>query len=92
MPEIINSYEDFIDFSKTIKDSLFWIIEYKNIDEIHRYSLLRTECLQHPLDFSQRLNDGIYRIWTTIPREIPWSEEDYNSSSFYFIYIKEGME
>lgn len=72
MPDIITSYEDFINLSKNNFDSLFWIIEYKNKNDIERYSLLRTECLQHPTDFNERLNQGVYRIWTTTPREVNW--------------------
>lgn len=72
IPEIITSYTEFLKYSKQNLDSLFWIVEYKNTNEIDRYSLLRKECLQHPLDFGDRLDNHIYRIWTTTPKEINW--------------------
>lgn len=75
MFDIITSYEDLINYTKTMsivgKETLFWIIEYdsKNEDftEAGRYSLFRNECLKHPQDFKDRLNQGIYKIWTCIP-------------------------
>lgn len=70
MYDVIYSYDDFVN-RRTI-DSLFWIIEYRDADEANRYSVFRNECLQHPADFKDRLNSGVYRIWTTTPREIPW--------------------
>lgn len=75
IPDVITSYEDLIKYSENgqtlTKESLFWIIEYNsnNLDynELQKYSLLRNECLQHPLDFKDRLDNGIYKIWTRIP-------------------------
>jgi len=62
--------------------SLFWIIEYSqnelncDLDTYkttpNRYSLFRNECLSHPQNFKQRLDNGQYRIWTTIPYDIQW--------------------
>lgn len=70
MPNIITNYNDFIIYKNN--ESLFWIIEYREADEVNRYSVMRNECLQHPTDFKDRLNNGVYRIWTITPKEIPW--------------------
>lgn len=72
MPEVIYTYEDFISYNNRVNNSLFWIIEYQNAEEPERYSLLRNECLKHPNNFKDRLNNKIYRIWTTTPIDIPW--------------------
>lgn len=75
MPDVITSYEDLVRYSGggvLPQETLFWIIEYNSINpdfnEIEKYSLLRNECLKHPTDFKSRLNNGVYKIWTTIPR------------------------
>ena len=83
MPEIITNYDELV-LSSLNSSSLFWIIEYSptylgyssqtneyNTD-YRRYSVLRKECLEYPLEFKNRLNTGKYRIWTNTPREIPW--------------------
>lgn len=70
MANIITNYDDFLAYQSY--ESLFWIIEYRASDEAHRYSIMRNECLQHPIDFKDRLNNGVYRIWKDIPQEIPW--------------------
>ena len=70
MPNVITNYNDFIIYKNN--ESLFWIIEYREADEVNRYSVMRNECLQHPTDFKDRLNNGVYRIWTITPKEIPW--------------------
>lgn len=75
MPDVITTYEDLINYSDSggglSSEILFWIIEYnsKNSDfnENEKYSLLRNECLKHPIDFKERLNNGVYKIWTRIP-------------------------
>ena len=75
IPDIITSYEDLIRYGgngQTISyETLFWFIEYNpnnpDYNEIEKYSILRNECLQHPLDFKDRLDKGIYKIWTRIP-------------------------
>lgn len=77
-PDVITSYNMFttVAFSG---ETLFWIIEYHPTEigqnwltSPNRYSLLRNECLAHPQDFKDRLNEGKYRIWTTTPYEMPW--------------------
>ena len=70
MPEVIYTYSEFQKYLQ--RDSLFWIIEYHDADEAHRYSLLRNECLMYPTNYKQRLENKVYRIWTVTPREIPW--------------------
>lgn len=75
MPDIITTYDDLFTYSNNSgglnRETLFWIIEYnsKNPDfnENEKYSLLRNECLKHPQDFKERLNNGVYKIWTKIP-------------------------
>ncbi len=75
MPDTITSYEDLVKYTGNMtsigRETLFWIIEYNsnNSDytEAERYSLLRNECLKHPRDFKERLNSGIYKIWTRTP-------------------------
>lgn len=70
MPDVITNYDDFVMYKNN--ESLFWIIEYREADEVNRYSVMRNECVQHPTNFKDRLNDGVYRIWTRTPRELPW--------------------
>lgn len=70
MPDIITNYDVLQSFNTP--NALFWIVEYKNTDEINRYSVFRNECLAHPTDYVERLNTGVYRIWTVTPRDIPW--------------------
>ena len=87
MPELITSYEQFLNKTRTLSGpvSLFWIIEYspdelgcldendpEYISSPFRYSLMRNECLNHPNDYSQRLNNHLYRIWITTPYNYPW--------------------
>ena len=75
MPDIITNYNDLLTYTGNLtiigKETLFWIIEYNSnnpdYNEIERYSLLRNECLKHPTDFKERLNNGIYKIWTKTP-------------------------
>lgn len=75
MPDIITSYEDLVKYTGNMisigRETLFWVIEYnkKNPDftEAERYSLLRNECLKYPQNFKDRLNNGIYKIWTRTP-------------------------
>lgn len=75
MPDIITNYEDLFIYSSNNgslnREALFWIIEYNSdnpdFNEIEKYSLLRNECLKHPIDFKERLNKGIYKIWTRLP-------------------------
>ena len=73
MPEVIYNYNEFITYEGN--NSLFLIIEYRDADDANRYSLMRNECLNHPTNFKERLNQGVYRIWTTTPRDINWQEE-----------------
>jgi hypothetical protein len=75
MPEVIYNYDEFLRYSNYTTNTLFLIIEYKDADETERYSILRNECLKHPSDFKDRLNNHIYRIWIETPREVPWQEE-----------------
>ena len=85
--EIINNYEDFKAYNERMKDasSLFFVIEYSpeslgynSYDDnqykisTERYSLMRNECLKYPQSYNMRLDNHIYRIWTTIPKEITW--------------------
>lgn len=87
MPDIITSYKDFLQASRNITGlvSLFWVIEYnpkelgfKNIydtdyiNSLSRFSLMRNECLEHPNDFSTRLDEHKYRIWTVVPYNYNW--------------------
>ena len=75
MPDVITSYEDLVRYSASgavlSRETLFWIIEYnpnnEDYNEFNKYSLLRNECLKHPIDFKERLNNGIYKIWTRTP-------------------------
>lgn len=64
--------------------SLFWIVEYspnelgyqnKTVEynnDLQRYSFLRTECLKHPTDYLERLDNKKYRIWTVVPQDYDW--------------------
>ena len=76
IPEVITNYDDFTFYSGNTISSLFWIIEYNSnlieINDITKYSIMRNECLDHPRDFKDRLNSGVYRIWTVIPYEKEW--------------------
>lgn len=75
MPEIITNYDDFVFYSNNNPSALFWIIEYNPdsiMGEFERYSLIRNECLKYPEHFKDRLNNGIYRIWTVTPRDLSW--------------------
>ena len=75
MPDIITTYNELSNYSSNGKglnnEMLFWIIEYNSqnpdFDESERYSLLRNECLKHPINFKERLDNGTYKIWTRIP-------------------------
>lgn len=75
MPDVITSYEDLIKYTGSMisirRETLFWIIEYNSNNpdytEAERYSLLRNECLKYPQDFKDRLDSGIYKIWTRTP-------------------------
>ena len=83
IPNLILNYNDFLEASRLSNRlaSLFWIVEY-NPDEvneknynnsINRFTLMRNECLAHPNDFIDRLNQHIYRIWTDVPNiNMPW--------------------
>ena len=75
MPDVIYTYDELLSLGN-FNAALFWIIEYNpdetGGDNAKRYSLFRNECLTHPESFKDRLNEGVYRIWTTTPREIPW--------------------
>ena len=57
MPDVITNYDDFVMYKNN--ESLFWIIEYREADEVNRYSVMRNECLQHPTNFKDRLNDRV---------------------------------
>ena len=85
--QIIYNYEDFKRYNASgiSLQALFCIVEYSPQalgyesynDSLYqgspkRYSLFRNECLEHPKDYSARLDNHIYRIWTTTPQEIPW--------------------
>lgn len=72
MPEVIYKYNDFEYYSKEKVEALFWIVEYRNVSETERFSLVRNECLNYPLNFKDRLNEGVYRIWTVTPYEKQW--------------------
>lgn len=64
--------------------SLFWIVEYSPQElgyqektneyllDLKRYTFLRNECRMHPTDFKERLDKGVYRIWTTTPQDFEW--------------------
>jgi len=75
MPDVIKTYSMLLNYTGNMtiigKEALFWIIEYNSnnpdYNEAERYSLLRNECLKHPTDFKERLDNGIYKIWTRIP-------------------------
>lgn len=81
---VINTYQDFLTQSSGNPDALFWIVEYSpnelNFTEDSlaykssplRYSLMRNECLNNPIDFKNRLNQKKYRIWNSTPKNIPW--------------------
>ena len=74
MPDIITSYEDFKNINQN-EEMTFWIVEYNpNVyDSLdNKYSILRNEILRHPQDYTTRLDEGIYRIWTITPYEQPW--------------------
>lgn len=76
IPEIISSYEDFELYNLNIEqESLFWIVEYNPnyLNSIaDKYSIMYNEILHNPQNYKERLNNGIYRIWTNTPHEIPW--------------------
>lgn len=84
MPEVIYTYQNFLNASSGNPAALFWIVEYSpnelgfiesNIEYLNssnRYSLFRNECLNNPIDFKDRLDNRKYRIWTTTPKNIEW--------------------
>lgn len=76
IPEIISSYEDFKIYTLNIeKASLFWIVEYNPLQldlASDKYSLVYNEILHNPHNYKDRLNNGVYRIWTKTPYEKPW--------------------
>lgn len=76
IPEIISSYEDFELYNLNIEqESLFWIVEYNPnyLNSIaDKYSIMYNEILHNPQNYKERLNNGIYRIWTNTPHETPW--------------------
>lgn len=73
MPDVITTYNDlsnYIENGVFRREMLFWIIEYNSnnyTSSEEKYSLLRNECLKHPLDFKDRLDNGVYKIWTCTP-------------------------
>ena len=84
---IITDYDTFTNYNNSLGkgESLFLIVEYSPeelgfedardfnyISSVNRYSLMRNECLQHPQDFKNRLNEHKYRIWLGTPEEILW--------------------
>lgn len=74
MPDVITTYSIFKAISSN-EDVLFWIVEYNPTmvqSPIERYSILRNEILQNPHNYIERLESGIYRIWTTTPYEKSW--------------------
>lgn len=74
LPDIITSSDVFRNIIQN-DSTPFWIIEYNpntyNLPE-DKYSLLRNEILRHPQDYINRLDAGIYRIWTKTPYEAIW--------------------
>lgn len=87
MPDIITNYQQFLETSQRLQGlvSLFWIVEYRPeeigytntydnayLNSLDRFTLMRNECLNHPEDFMERLNNGQYRIWTSTPYNYPW--------------------
>ncbi len=74
MFDILYTYEDFLNYPQQEGEKLFFIIEYKAAEATspNRYSLMRNEILAFPLQFKERLNNGVYRIWTRIPYDTPW--------------------
>ena len=82
IPDLILTYNEFLEASHltTGLASLFWLVEYspnelgfssftdtQYLNSPLRFSLLRNECLNHPSNYSERLNKGLYRIWTILP-------------------------
>ena len=86
IPSLICNFKELLDSLNFISGtiSLFWIVEYspnelgyegKTIEydnDLNRYSFLRTECLKHPTDYQERLNNKQYRIWTVVPQDLDW--------------------
>jgi len=72
MPDVIYTYNEFESYGKANPAVLFWIVEYRNATGVEQYSLMRNECLSNPQTYKDRLNNGVYRIWTTTPRTIEW--------------------
>lgn len=75
MKYFAQTYEEFLSIGGNSPESLFFIIEYNpnSYDNpADRYSLMRTEILNHSQDYVDRLNNGIYRVWTKTPIELEW--------------------
>ena len=71
----IQTYEEYLQNGGNTQEGLFFIIEYNpeyyDLPE-QKYSLMRNEILQHPQDFKERLNNGVYRVWISTPIDLEW--------------------
>lgn len=67
MPEIITKSTEL--FALRGQPTMFYIVEYydKDTHSAERYDLLRNEIIKHPATYTERLDSGIYKIWTTTP-------------------------
>ena len=86
VPSLINNFNELLNSLNLVPGtvSLFWIVEYSPNElgyssktteynnDLNRYSFLRTECLKHPADYQERLNNKKYRIWTVVPQDYEW--------------------
>ena len=86
VPSLINNFNELLNSLNLVPGtvSLFWIVEYNPNElgyssktteynnDLNRYSFLRTECLKHPTDYQERLNNKKYRIWTVVPQDLDW--------------------
>ena len=74
MASLITTSTQWLEESKTNPDSQWWFVEvnpsnFEDDDEWeeNRFSVVRTEILRHPLNFTELLDSGQFRIWKTIP-------------------------
>ena len=67
MPEIITKSTELLALHD--HPTLYYIVEYYDKDALssERYNLLRNEIIEHPTTYIERLDAGVYRIWTTFP-------------------------
>lgn len=66
MQGLITTSQEWQDRGRT-SEALWWIVERNPRYDSNQYDLVRNEIMLHPRDFTQRLDQGIIRIWMDIP-------------------------